>query len=310
MIETDVTNNYLKAHLNEIEKYLNDDGEVPEELFIAFLNELNVSTLLIPGIVNDEDLDFEVLSSEDDEVNVIALFTDDEEFYRFYPEDSEYGPIANEIEFYISLIKENDLDGCMFNPGSSEFFLEKDILVELPVGIEDDEEDDGGEGYPADRIYEISQGLTNDSLLELIRSDNVSFEQLMLELSDSLLLNLIASENDLSGIAVDNIISKDDAGDFSLCATGDDDNQFGVLFTSVDAIRQSMYDDDDDHYYYQVTLLEDFMEFILLNDMDGIIINPGVDDYLISRDYLLEAYHGLKYNNPNFKNAAEYAFLL
>ena len=48
MIETDVTNNYLKAHLNEIEKYLNDDGEVPEELFIAFLNELNVSTLLIP----------------------------------------------------------------------------------------------------------------------------------------------------------------------------------------------------------------------------------------------------------------------
>ena len=308
MIETNVTNNYLKSQLNELENYLNSDGEVPEEVFIAFLNELNVSTLLIPGIVHDEDLDFEVLSSEDDEVNVIALFSDDEEFYKYYPEDSEYAPVANEIDFYISLIKENDLDGCMFNPGSCEFFLEKDILVELPLTGEK-ELDDDVEGYEPDKMYQVSQELSNDSLLEFIRSDKVSFEELMLELSNSTLLNLIASEEDLSSYAKNNVISKDDAQDFSLCATGDDTSQFGILFTSTDAIRQSL-DDDDDNYYYQVTLLEDFMEFILLNDMDGIIINPGLDDYMISREYLLEAYGGLTYNNPNFKHAADYAFIL
>ena len=73
---------------------------------------------------------------------------------------------------------------------------------------------------------------------------------------------------------------------------------------------QSLDDGDGMNHYYQVTLLDDLIEFILLSDMDGIIINPGLDDYLISREYLLQAYLGLTYDNPSFKNAADYAFIL
>lgn len=309
MIETYATNNYLKNQLNRLENSLSDDGDVPEEVFIDFINELNVSTLMIAGIVHDDDLDFEVLATEDEDMQVIALFTDEEEFSKNYPGDSEYEPLANDIGVYIELIRDNDIDGLVINPSSSEFFLEKDLLLELPLNNKEDVEDDS-EAYSAGELYRISRDATNDSLLDFIRSDNDSFEQLMNELSKSTLLNLVVSEEDLTGHAVDNIISRDDVGEFSLCATGSDDTHFGIVFTDIDAIKQTLDDEDNIHCYCQLTLLDDFMEFILLNDMDGIIINPGLDDYLISREYLLEAYHGLTYNHPGFKNAADYAFII
>lgn len=309
MIETYVTNNYLKTQLNELENILSDDREVPEDVFIDFVNELNVSTLLMPGIVNDDELDFEVLATEDENVQVIALFTDEEEFNKYYAGDREYEPVANDIGFYINIIKENGLDGLLLNPASSEFFLERELLLELPLNTKT-EIDEECQSYPAEELYRISREASNESLLEFIRSDNGSFEELMMELAKSTLLNLVISEDDLSDHAVDNIISVEDAGEFTLCATGSDDLQFGIVFTSVEAIMDSLEDDDNANYYCQLTLLDDFMEFILLNDMDGIIINPGLDDYLISREYLLEAYHGLTYNPPGFGNAAEYAFII
>ena len=57
-------------------------------------------------------------------------------------------------------------------------------------------------------------------------------------------------------------------------------------------------------------MLGEFLEFVLKSDMDGIIINPGSDDYLIGREALLEAYGGLALDNPAFKNAMDYAFML
>ena len=309
MIETYATNNYLKTRLHEIEKHLGDDGEIPGDVIIDFVNELNVSTLMIPGIINGDDLDFEVLASEDDDMNVIALFTDSEEFQAYYPSGTEYGPVANDIGFYIDLVREYDLEGVILNPASSEFFLERDLLLELPLNTKIENMDDF-KGYGGEELYEISKSINNDSLLEFMRSDNDSFEELMLELSKSTLLNLVVSNEDLTGYARGNVISRSDAGDFSICATGDEDNDFGVVFTGTDAIRQSLDDGDGMNHYYQVTLLDDLIEFILLSDMDGIIINPGLDDYLISREYLLQAYHGLTYDNPSFKNAADYAFIL
>ena len=282
MIETNVTNNYLKTQLNELEKHY---------------------------ILHEDDLDFEVLSDENEEVKIIPLFTDADEFYKYYPSDSKYAPLPNEISVYTSIVNEYDLDGCAFNPASSEFILEKELFDAI---ILDDEFeiDEDAEDYSAEEMYDISQKTTNDSLVEFIRSDNDSFEELMLLLAESLLFNLAVSGSDLSQYAVDNIISKEDAGDFSICFTGDEDNHFGMLFTSVDAMRQTMDDEDENYYYYQINLFDDFLEFILLNDMDGIIINPGLDDYFITREYLLEAYHGLTYNNPGFNRAADYAFIL
>lgn len=128
-----VTNDYLASRINEIGGYLEDGNDVPEELFIQFIQELGVSNLLIPGIIDEETLSFDILTSDDDSIDVIPLFSDDEEFIGYYGEDSELSPIANDIRFYIDLINDNELDGILFNPDSEDFLLAKDILVNLPL---------------------------------------------------------------------------------------------------------------------------------------------------------------------------------
>ena len=304
-----VTNDYLASRINEIGGYLEDGNDVPEELFIQFIQELGVSNLLIPGIIDEETLSFDILTSDDDSIDVIPLFSDDEEFIGYYGEDSEFSPIANDIRFYIDLINDNELDGILFNPDSEDFLLARDILVNLPFPPSI-EVNYGFEPYDGEKLLNIAQNVTNDSLNEFIRSEDNHFESLMLELQKSVLLNVVVSEDDLSVHARNGIISSEDAGNFVLCTTGDDETQLGVLFTGTDAIMQSLDDESELNYYYQIALLDEFIEFVLKSDMDGIIINLGSDDYLIGRDALLEAYGGLTCDNPAFKNSMDYAFIL
>lgn len=304
-----VTNDYLVDKFNEIGGYFEDGNEVPEHLFVQFVQELGVSNLLIPGIMEDDSLSFDILTSDDDSIDVLPLFSDDEAFIECYGEDSEFSPIANDIRFYIDILNESELDGILFNPDSVDFLLARDILVNLPFPpvIEVNDE---SEGYDGEQLLNIARNATNDSLIRFLESDDDSFEALMLELMKSTLLNVVVSEEDLSLYAKNGVISSEDAGEFVMCTTGDEETQLGVLFTGTDAIRQGLEDESGMNYYFQVALIGEFIEFVLKSDMDGIIINPGSDDYVIGREALLEAYGGLALDNPAFKNAMDYAFIL
>ena len=125
MQRSNVTNNHLVSKFNEIGGYLEDGNEVPEYLFIQFVQELGVSNLLIPGIIEDDTLSFDILTSDDESIDVLPLFSDDEAFIECYGEDSEFSPIANDIRFYIDLLNESEIDGVLFNPDSVDFLLEK-----------------------------------------------------------------------------------------------------------------------------------------------------------------------------------------
>lgn len=309
MINAAITNNYLKDIIFEVKDYLDDGNDVPENLFVRLVKELGVSSLLIPGVIEDETLNFEILVSDDDEKNVLPLFCDYGEFVDYYGDEPEFDPIPNNIEFYVDLLRDNGFDGLIINPANEDLFMGSDLLFEIPFSL-NVEIKDNFEGYGPDKLLDIAQGVTNDSLVEFMRNGGDSFEALMIELTKANLLNVIVSDEDLSKYAVDGVISVRDSGDFTLCTTGDDESQFGILFTAKDAITQTIDDESGLHYYYQLAMFDDFMKFILQSDMDGIIINPGMDDYLISREYLLEAYGGLDYGNPSFKNAIDYAFLL
>lgn len=309
MERTFITNNFLMNKINEIGNYIANDEEAPEELFIGFINELGVSNLLVPGIVDDDSLNFEVLSSDDETVNALPVFSDDEVFIGYYGEDTEFEAMPNDIRFYIDLMGESDIDGLVINPGSMEFYLEKEVLENLPLNPVIEIKDDF-EGYGPDQLQNIAQNATNESLISFMNDDDNHFEALMLELQKATLLDAVVSEEDLSQHAENGIISLDETGTLPLCTTGDDDVQLGVLFTSPDKIRNAIEEDSELNYYYQIALLDDFIEFVLKSDMDGIIINPSEEDYVIGRDELLEAYGGLTYNNPSFKKAIDYAFTL
>ena len=302
IMQTGVTNNHFKLVINEVQDYLNKDEDVPQELFIDFVGELKYTNLLLPAVIEGDDLIFENLTSDEDDSTVLPLYTDEVEFDRNYDETSDYEPLANDIEYYVELVCDQEFDGILINQNSQDFFIGRDLLENMPFGPEITIEDDA-EGYDPKELLDVAKNAANDSLEKFIKSGNNQFEALMLELAKATLLNVVASDDDIQ--ADDGIVSIDDVDDFELCTTNDGVDEYGILFTSLDAINDTK---GEGNFYCQVTLLDDFIDFVLRSDMAGIIINPGLDDYLISREYLIEAFGGLTYSNPKFKNAPDYMF--
>ena len=302
IMQTDVTNNHFKLTIHEIQAYIINDEEIPQELFIDFVGELKFTNLLLPGVIDGDDLIFEDFTS--DESTVLPLYTDDKEFASNYDGTSEYEPLPNDIEYYVELVNDQEFDGVLINPGSSDFYIGTDILNNIPFGPDISIEDDI-EGYDAEKLHDIAKGAANDSLVEFMKSGNNQFEALMLELEKATLLNVVASDDDLDD--ENGIITISEVSDFELCTTNDGVDEYGILFTSIDAINETK---GEGNFYCQVALLDDFIDFVLRSDMAGIIINPGLHDYVISREYLIEAFGGLTYSNPKFKNALDYMFVL
>lgn len=302
-MQLSVTNGHLKKIIGEVKEFLESNEEMPHDLLTDFIGELKYSNLLLAGKTEGDDLIFENLTS-DDGLSVIALYTDEDEFEKAYS-DSDYQAIPNEIEYYIELVNDHEFVGILINPENEDVFIEREFLNGIPVA--EISKSDDGEGYSSQKLRDIAINASNESLAEFMKSGDDHFEALMLELSKATLLCVVASDDELEEHANDGIIAVEDVSDFELCTTIDGENEYGILFTDVDAINETK---GEGNFYCQLALLDDFMDFVLRSDMDGIIINPAKDDYLISRQYLIEAYGGISYNNPNFKNALDYLFVL
>lgn len=98
-----------------------------------------------------------------------------------------------------------------------------------------------------------------------------------------------------------------DVESFTLSTIFADDVEFGILFTSKNAIIDPVTVDTGNYYAYQITVLSEFIDYVLRQDMVGIIINPNLDEYFIPRHVLFN--YSSVLDNPNFKQAVEYAFL-
>jgi len=303
-----VTNNHLRNIFNELGNYLENGQEPPEELFAEFLSELRVSNLLVPGIVEGDDLIFENLTNDDGET-VIPLYTDDDEYVKDKGLHSEYDPIPNDIRYYIDLINENKFNGFIINLASESLFMPVDLLNNLSINQTFSINDNFG-GYGPDQLKNIAENISNDSLINFIRnpSNENNFDGLMLELTKSTLLNVIIDEKNLGNYSNNGIIYSEDVGGFEVCNTSNEEENFGILFTSKSAILRTMDSNSEFFYYYQVTILSEFFDYVLRSDMGGIIINPGLDDYFIPRNFLLTFSNVM--DNPSFKQAIDYAFLL
>lgn len=306
MEKTYVTNNHLRSAIKEFQKYLDNDEEAPQDVFIDLMNELNVSNLLIPGKIEGESLNFENLVSEEDDSCAIPLFSDDDEFIKYCGEDHDMDPIACEFGYYLELIDSLDIGGIVINIESEDFFIESELLLEYPFSqIEYDENE---EGYEPEKLLEIAKNAKNDSLCEFMRAGGDQFEALMNELQQSCLLNVVEIGNSFDKFIFEGIISAEDVDGFEMSTTAVEGEEFAILFTDIDAINETK--GDDANYFAQLALLDEFFEYVLTSDMAGIIINPGKDDYVIPRSYVLDAYGGLSYSNPKFKRAIDYAFVL
>lgn len=296
-------NSHLKTTLKEVNNFIATHNNPPEDLLENFVMELIVSNLFIPAVKGHNEITFEHMESEVGH-QILPLFTD----------ENEYGGtnelIANPISFYAEIILQCEFDGAVINPENESFFLSKDMMEGF---LEDEEPDDGALPEP-DELKRISQDIKNEKLLKFIRDESNfnRYDELVLILEDSVLLNVVASPEDLSQHAHDGILAALEVGGFNLSVKTSGREKYGLLFTSLDKILETYDRNSDVHHYYQIASMKNLIFYVLMNDMDGIIINPGLEEYYIPRNVLLDIYvnHKEITHNPKFYHAMHYAFLL
>lgn len=313
MIVSYVTNNHLKDVVEDLRKFLDNEEDAPLELIMSFICELKVSNLLIPGAEEEDSFAFEHIASEEDGSTFIPLFTDIEEYEKHSLEDSEFEPVSFDFEFYKDLVLENDLDGIILNVEGDFMPIERNFIEEMIQEFEVSQ-DDSTEPYKPEELKNIFENVSNDELVEFIGDEeaNDDIEKLYVELSNSTLLNLVISDESLDDYANDGIITGDDVDGFSLCTIENEEIHLGAIFTDRQAIDKAINAESGLYYYGQVTVLSELFDFILRNDMDGVVINPNSDDYLIAREDILPQATGIEIivENPVFRNSLDYAFML
>ena len=309
MSQLPIKNKHLKDTINRVNVYLEDNEDTPMDLFFEMMNELKVSNLILPVGQDSEGLTFETVTFEDENATFIPLFTDSDEYESYFGEDTDFEPVSFDFSQYVDLVGENDLDGIIIDLEGTSLPLDKDFLQSMYIEEETLPEDDL-KVLSADELKEILDSIDNDSLIELITSDEeFSQDKLFAELSCSTLLNIVSSDEPLDEFAVDGIVKSDDVGGFDLCNFQNDDLLFGGIFTDIDSVKE-VIKEMDGYYYVQITKLTSLFEFSLVNDMDGVIINPGTTDFIIMREEYLSQASGIDVvaEDPRLRNSLDYAF--
>lgn len=296
------TNKYLKSSISQISNFYRNNTQPPEDMYENLLMELRFSELLMPVVFDGEHLSFPHIEV-DDGTKLLPLFTSDDELKK-YSED--FDRFANDIEYYVKLVGDFGFDGILIDLKSDELCIDNAMLKKIPRSHETRK----NRGLDPSRLREMALAEKNVALRSFIKdpSNFNRYDEISRLLVDSLILNVVVSEEDLSEIAEDGIISRDDSFTFTLYTKKSGRDHYGVVYTDTDAIV-SFHETLKYHYYVQVTNKHRVFDFILSNGMDGIIINPGTDEYYVPRQVLLRLFSD-DLLDERLENATRYAFLI
>lgn len=295
-----VTNKYLKSSISEISNFYKNNTKPPEDMYLNLLLELKVCQLLIPVVFDGEKLSFPNIEV-DDGTSLIPLFTSNDELKKY---SDEFESFPNEIAYYIKMVNDFGFDGILIDVGSDEFCIDNVVLNKIPLTrkVESDNAFDGI------KLRDIALSEKNEKLKRFISKDSNfnKFDKLSKILLDSVLLNVVVSEKDLSEFSHDGVIDRNEADTFTLFTKNSGRDHYGTVYTDTDAIV-SFHEDIEFFYYVQVTNKYSVFHFLLSNDLDGIIINPGTDDYYVPRQVILRLLND-DLVNTDFAEATRYAF--
>lgn len=295
-----VTNNHLKTSINQIDNFCSNNTNPPEDMFSDLISQLRVSNLLIPVIFDGDEITFPHIVTDEGQ-SLLPLFSDLEEFMKYKP---EFFPLANELFYYVGLVNDLKLDGIIINCENEKFCIDNDLLNKLEPFVEIDR----SKGFDEAKLKQIGETLTNDALASFIGDDANynNFDALKEILKESVLLSVVFCDEELD--SGEETIERDDVGGFIFMNSKIGTENYGLLFTSLDAINQTI-DKSQANYRYQIANLYEILRFVLTGDMDGIIINRGREEYFIPRNILLEIFNS-DIINTDLGKASDYAFML
>ena len=280
---------HLRTVIEDI--HANDD-KLTEDLLFKLINEFKYSNLLIPAKKEKGTLNFIIY--EDDDAKITPLFTDRDEFRKFYSDD-DIQVLENTFELYQNVIKTTEIEGYILNPASEKYLFSSEFI--LSINNLPKTNFYSSNPYTESELKDIRNNIDNGDLEDFITSpSNVGyFEGLFERLSSSTLLALMLSNRDLTPYAEDGIISMQSTGPLARMHVDRIGGEYATLFTSEEKMGHVK---TDLYRYSQIVNLATLVNFVLTEDMDGIVINPDSDNVLIPRSELLKYSLGFeKYAN-------------
>ena len=280
---------HLRTVIEDI--HANDD-KLTEDLLFKLINEFKYSNLLIPAKKEKGTLNFIIY--EDDDAKITPLFTDRDEFRKFYSDD-DIQVLENTFELYQNVIKTTEIEGYILNPASEKYLFSSEFILSITNLPKTNFY--SSNPYTESELKDIRNNIDNGDLEDFITvPSNVGyFEGLFEKLSSSTLLALMLSNRDLTPYAEDGIISMQSTGPLARMHVDRIGGEYATLFTSEEKmghVRTDLY------RYSQIVNLATLVNFVLTEDMDGIVINPDSDNVLIPRSELLKYSLGFeKYAN-------------
>ena len=97
---------HLRLVLEDI--YLNDN-KLTEDLTLRLINEFRYSNLYIPAKRDEFTLNFIIY--EDDGLKLTPLFTDKDEFHKFFKDSEDIELMENSFELYQNILLTTDIEG-------------------------------------------------------------------------------------------------------------------------------------------------------------------------------------------------------
>ncbi|MBQ7927363.1 MAG: SseB family protein [Methanobrevibacter sp.] len=298
-----ITHKHLRTVIEDI--YLNNN-ELTQDLLLRLIHEFRYSNLYIPAKRQNDTLNFIIY--EDESEKITPLFTDLDEFRKFY-KDSDVQVLNNPFEVYRNIIKSTDIEGYILNPSSEKYLFKKEFIL----GIKDIPKTNfySRNPYSESELRQIYESIDNRDLEEFIenRANVGDYEGLFERLTNSRLMTLMLSDMDLTSEAEDGLISQKQTGPVASMYIDNVGGNYATIFSSKSRLMEPS---TSKYRYAQLIDLATLVNFVLSEDMDGIILNPDSDNILIPRLTLLRYSLGFEKfaNDERLFESIYYLFLI
>lgn len=294
---------HLREVLYEV-MTLGDDA--PLEAYVRLFEEFKHSSLIIAGNFGEDLMDMSTVKTE---IGVFGmLFTDMDEFNKVFP---DYGVGSKEHFFttYVDFLKKTDLSGYILNFKSEGFIMPRDLMdsfKDLP-----DFNFPTDDAYNSKELKNLKDSINNEKLESFIKDPKniAKYDELFEEMSSSTLLTLMLSKDDLSDNAEDGIISSSKDNPVGFLYIDHLGGEYATVYTSEEKMTAI---NTPFKKYSQIVNPAHMVMFVLNEDMDGLIINPGNEQILLTRETLLDYSEVIEKtcNNPKLNKAMLCMFLM
>ena len=270
--------NHLRCVIEDI--YTNGN-DLTEDLASRLINEFRYSNLYIPARRKNNTLNFIIYEDEDSKIT--PLFTDTDEFHKFYKSDEDIQVLQNSFELYQNILKTTDIEGYILNPASEKYLFKKEFILAITNIPKTNFYTTNP--YSEEELIALKNSIDNSALESFIANPNNigDMPSLFEHMASSRLLALMLSDLDIE--SENSLISLKKTGPIAQMHMDRIGGTYATIFTSdkkMSAVNTPKFK------YSQIINLATLVNFVLSEDLDGIVLNPESDNVLITRTNLLK----------------------